>query len=345
MIILTTNVKTRNPQVTTVFCLVRTFSADFGYGSLFKGNSIELSTVYCKLSHMDTVKRNLVDHVSVLCNDIGSRSIQEPRSLRRAQDYIHGRYAEYGLEVKVQDYEALGNPTANLVAFHPDTDLASPLLLLGAHYDTVMGTPGADDNASAVAVMLETARILTSKPGTSPPGVLFVAFSTEEPPSFSTRNMGSRIFIRSLETENLVIQGALILEMVGYYRDEPGSQKIPLTLKWMGFPNTANFIAVVGNGKSRSLVKGVSGGIKGSNCGLPVEDITIPGSGYLLPEARLSDNASFWDARIPAVMITDTSFFRNPHYHTHTDRPETLDYEKMGQLVMGLTHFFKENRK
>ena len=288
---------------------------------------------------MRSIVNNLREHVRVLATDIGSRSIQEPRSLRRAQDYIQNRYAEYGLEVRVQDYEALGNPTANLVAFHPDTDLDSPLLLLGAHYDTVMGTPGADDNASAVAVMLETARILASTTRISPPGVLFVAFSTEEPPSFYTRFMGSRVFVRSLETEKLVIKGALILEMVGYYRDEPGSQKIPLTVKWMGFPNTANFIAVVGNGKSRSLVKGVSGGIKGSNCGLPVEDITIPGSGYLLPEARLSDNASFWDARIPAVMITDTSFFRNPHYHTHTDRPETLNYEKMSQLVTGLTYF------
>ena len=294
---------------------------------------------------MNIIEKNLIDHVKVLASDIGSRSIQEPLSLRRAQDYIHGRFANMGLKVRVQDFEAFGNTTANLVAFHPDTDLSTPLMLLGAHYDTVMGTPGADDNASAVAVMLETARILTTDIGSSPPRLLFAAFSTEEPPSFNTEYMGSRIFVSSLKTERLVIEGALILEMVGYYRDEPGTQQIPLTVKWMGFPNTANFIAVVGNGRSRSLVKEVSRGIIDSVCGLPVEDLTIPGSGKLLPEARLSDNASFWDARIPAVMITDTSFFRNPYYHTHRDTPETLDYKKMGQLVRGLTHLFMKNRE
>ncbi len=288
---------------------------------------------------MEAVADNLRKHVSVLASDIGSRSIQEPVNLRRAQDYIQDRFEEIGLEVRVQDYEAYGNPTANLVAFHPHTDLDSPLLVLGAHYDTVMGTPGADDNASAVAVMLETARHFS--PGTgSPSPVLFTAFSTEEPPSFGTSFMGSKVFVRSFEAENLDIEGALVLEMVGYYRDEPGSQTIPLTLQWAGFPDTADFIAVVGNGLSRALVKEVSGGILNSRCGLPVEDLTIPGSGYLLPEARLSDNASFWDAGIPAVMLTDTSFFRNPHYHTHRDRPETLSYEKMAQLVKGLVHFF-----
>ena len=291
---------------------------------------------------MDIVKNNLMDHVRVLCNDIGSRSIQEPLNLRRAQDHIHASFTSIGLEVRVQDYEAFGNPTANLVAFHPDTDLDSPLLLLGAHYDTVMGTPGADDNASAVAVMLEVTRLLSAQTRDKPCNALFVAFSTEEPPSFNTSYMGSKVFVRSLGTEKLIIQGALILEMVGYFRDEPGTQKIPLTVKWMGFPNTANFIAVVGNGNSRSLVKDVSVGIRDSNCELPVEDLTVPGSGYLLPAARLSDNVSFWDARIPAVMITDTSFFRNPHYHTPRDRPETLDYEKMGQLVKGLVHFLRE---
>lgn len=293
---------------------------------------------------MESLIQNLKDHVNVLCNDIGSRSIMEPLNLRRVQDYVHESFKRLGLEVRVQDYEAYGNPTANLVAFHPDTDLDSPLMLLGAHYDTVMGTPGADDNASAVAVMLETARILDSA-AEKPSGALYVAFSTEEPPSFNTRYMGSKVFVRSLKQEQLTVQGALVLEMVGYYSDEPRSQKIPLTVKWMGFSDTANFIAIVGNGRSRSLVKGISGAIKESDCGLPVEDLTIPGSGYLLPETRLSDNVSFWDARIPAVMITDTSFFRNPHYHTPRDRPETLDYEKMAQLVKGLVHFFIGNRE
>jgi len=293
---------------------------------------------------MESLIQNLRSHVHVLASDIGSRSIEEPLNLRRAQDYISQCFTNMEFDVRVQDYEAFGNPTANVIAFHPDTDLDSPLLLLGGHFDTVMGTPGADDNASAMAVMLEVARLMINNLTEKAPNAFFAAFSTEEPPSFNTPCMGSRVFVNSLHSQNLVIQEAVILEMVGYYTDEPGTQQIPLTLKWMGFPNRGNFIAVVGNGISRSLVKAVSEGITRSGSGLPVEDLTVPGSGYLLPEARLSDNASFWDAGIPAVMLTDTSFLRNPHYHTHRDRPETLDYEKMVQLVKGLSHFFMDRR-
>jgi Zn-dependent M28 family amino/carboxypeptidase len=289
---------------------------------------------------MNTITKNLQSHVRVLATDIGSRSIAEDENLGKAQEYVHGQFAAMGIEVRVQDYEALGVATANLLASIPGTDPSSSLLL-GAHYDTVMGTPGADDNASAIAVMLEIARLSNIEARDKPGNILFAAFSTEEPPSFSTHHMGSRVFVRSLGEWGIHIEGALILEMVGYYRDAAGSQAIPLPLKWMGFPDTGNFIAVVGNGKSRSLVKGVTSAIEDSGCGLPVESLAVPGSGILLPVIRLSDNASFWDAGIPAVMITDTSFFRNPHYHRRTDRPETLDYEKMSQLVVGLNHFFK----
>jgi hypothetical protein len=180
---------------------------------------------------------------------------------------------------------------------------------------------------------------LSSDPAYESSPVLFAAFSTEEPPAFNTEFMGSRVFVKSMENENIDVQKALILEMVGYYSEEPGSQQIPFTLKWLGFPDTGNFIAVVGNGSSRSLVREVANGIKSSNCGLPVQDLAVPGSGYVLPEIRLSDNASFWDAGIPAVMITDTSWFRNTSYHTVRDTANTLDYEKMSQLVMGLSFF------
>ena len=292
---------------------------------------------------MDTIVRNLEKHVRVLASDIGSRSIQEPMNLRRAQNYIQNCFKEAGLVVRQQHYDSFGEATANLIAHFPGIDLTAPLLLLGAHYDTVMGTPGADDNASSVAVMLEVTRLLSDHlndmAADNAFNILFAAFSTEEPPSFNTEFMGSRIFVRSLPDAGLSIEGALVLEMVGYYSDKPGSQDIPLTLKMKGFPDTGNFIAVVGNWASKKLVKKVSAGISDSRCGLPVHDLAVPGNGYLLPEIRLSDNASFWDAGIPAVMITDTSFFRNTNYHTHLDRPETLNYEKMSQLVLGLTHF------
>ena len=287
---------------------------------------------------MDIIERNLKQHLRVLCDEIGSRSILEGHRLRRAQDYIHGQFAEMGLEIRVQDYQAQGTSTSNLIANLLDSDPAAPYLLVGAHYDTVPGTPGADDNASAVAVLLETARILAPAMHPTPAQVLFAAFSTEEPPSFSTGDMGSRVFIRSLPGMEISVEGALILEMVGFFSDQSGSQKIPLPLKLMNFPDTGHFIAIVGNGNSRPLIKRVSTGIRDSGCGLPVESLAVPGSGRLLPEVRLSDNASFWDAGIPAVMITDTPFFRNPHYHCPTDTPETLDFRKMAQLVLGLSH-------
>ena len=298
---------------------------------------------------MGSIEKNLEHHVRVLASQIGSRSIQEPLNLRRAQNYIHERFEETGLVVRQQHYHSFGEATANLVAHFPGAELSTPLFLLGAHYDTVMGTPGADDNASAVAVMLEITRLLSNHLNDTAAdttcNIIFAAFSTEEPPSFNTEFMGSRIFVRLLPDSSITIKGALILEMVGYYSDAPGSQDIPLALRLKGFPDTGNFIAVVGNGASKKLVKEVSAGITDSGCGLPVHDLAVPGNGYLLPEIRLSDNASFWDAGIPAVMITDTSFFRNANYHTHLDRPETLDYEKMGQLVIGLTHFLLENGK
>ena len=282
---------------------------------------------------------NIRNHVQILSEEIGSRSLSESVYLARAGDYLEQMFRSWGYNLHLQEFNACGVPTANITAAAKDRDVSSPALLLGAHYDTVSGTPGADDNASGVAVLLEVARVLAATASNSGRNLLFTAFSAEEPPAFSTREMGSRVFVRSLEDSGWKIEGALVLEMVGYYRSESGSQHIPLFLKPFGFPTTGDFIAVIGNGNSRDLVKGVVKGIEGSDAGLPVSHLTIPGSGALVPEARLSDNASFWDAGIPAVMITDTSFFRNPHYHRSSDRIKTLDFESMGKLAAGLAHF------
>lgn len=286
----------------------------------------------------------LKEHVRVLSEDIGSRSLSEPVNLSRAADYIEKAFRKWGYDVQIQEFDACGVRTANITAAPEDWDPSSPSLLLGAHYDTVPGTPGADDNASGVAVLLEVARVMGRKEDRGGRNHMFTAFSAEEPPAFSTREMGSRVFVKSLKDGGWNVAGALVLEMVGYFRSEPGSQHIPLFLKPLGFPNTGDFIAVVGNGNSRKLVERVVEGLEGSGAGLPVSRLTIPGSGALVPEARLSDNASFWDAGIPAVMITDTSFFRNPHYHRFSDRLETLDIECMSRLAAGLVHFMTDNR-
>jgi len=282
---------------------------------------------------------NLKIHIKVFANDIGSRSLAEPASLSRAQAYIEEQFVSLGYSVSVQPFELYGVETVNIIAYLEGFDPTKPVHLLGAHYDTVTGTPGADDNASAVAVLIECAR-LVAEDGTKGRNTLFVAFSAEEPPAFGTSLMGSRVFVRSLEESGWNIDGALVLEMVGYYTDEPKSQKIPISLKLKGFSTTGNFIAIIGSGKSKKLVQEIVSSVERAGKGLPVENLTVPGSGYLIPETRLSDNASFWDAGIPAVMITDTSFFRNPHYHMRSDTSDTLDYFSMAKLTLGLTDYF-----
>ncbi len=282
---------------------------------------------------------NLKKHVKVLADDIGSRSLAEPASLSRTQTYIEEQFVSLGYSVSVQPFELYGVETANIIAYLDGFNPEHPIHLLGAHYDTVTGTPGADDNASAVAVLLECAR-LVAEDGTRGINTLFTAFSAEEPPAFGTSLMGSRVFVRSLKESGWNIDGALVLEMVGYYTDKPKSQKIPFFLKLKGFSTTGNFISIIGSGKSKKLVQEIVSSVERAGKGLPVENLVVPGSGYLIPETRLSDNASFWDAGIPAVMITDTSFMRNPHYHMRSDTADTLDYESMEKLTLSLTDYF-----
>ncbi|MEE8547739.1 MAG: M28 family peptidase, partial [bacterium] len=177
---------------------------------------------------------NLKKHVKVLADDIGSRSLAEPASLSRTQTYIEEQFVSLGYSVSVQPFELYGVETANIIAYLDGFNPEHPIHLLGAHYDTVTGTPGADDNASAVAVLLECAR-LVAEDGTRGINTLFTAFSAEEPPAFGTSLMGSRVFVRSLKESGWNIDGALVLEMVGYYTDKPKSQKIPFFLKLKGF--------------------------------------------------------------------------------------------------------------
>lgn len=287
----------------------------------------------------DIITENLKLHLKALSCDIGSRSLSEPASLAQAQAYISKHLTSFGLDLEEQPFRVCGVDTANVVACIGEITAGPPVHLIGAHYDTVPGTPGADDNASAVAVLLECARML-SQSGKGVSNTIIAAFSAEEPPAFGTRMMGSRVFVRSLKASGWKVAGALILEMVGYYTEKPKSQQIPLIVKMKGISTTGNFIAVVGDRRSKKLVEDVAGSVEKYGSGLPVERLAIPASGYILPQARLSDNASFWDAGIPAVMITDTAFLRNPNYHMPSDTADTLDYGSMARLTLALTKYF-----
>ena len=224
---------------------------------------------------------------------------------------------------------------SNIIAGDEDPD---GYYILGAHFDTVPGTPGADDNASGVAVLLEVARL--ARTPAPPRPWAFIGFTCEEPPAFSTPAMGSRVYARQARQQNAKIRGMLCLEMVGYYSQEPHSQSLPLPLRLMGYPTTGNFIGLVSDRRSRPLMVRLEAAVKGG-CRLPAVTLSVPLGGHLLPEVRLSDHASFWDEGYPAIMLTDTAFMRNPNYHGDGDVMALLDLDAMTELTLGLANFVR----
>ena len=277
------------------------------------------------------LRQALRRHVQMLSVDIGERSVVRGDGLDRARSYIAETLRAAGLSVREQDYAYNVRRVANLIADPPEAPADRAPLLVGAHYDTVVGTPGADDNASGVAVLLELARwAAAQRPAAA---VRFVAFTLEEPPNFGSRLQGSRVFVRDLVENRGTIQGAIILEMVGFTTPK---QEYPLVLRWAGYPEAGDFIGVVGNRASRPFGARVLKAMR-RNAALPLESLFIWFNGWVLPDTRLSDHASFWDEELPALMVTDTAYFRNPNYHTLADRAETLDYGFMAKLVESLT--------
>lgn len=275
----------------------------------------------------------LARHVDCLAGLIGPRHLGLPRALASAATYVERELSAAGYQVTRQTYLASGQEVANLVAELPGGRRAAEILVIGAHYDTVWSTPGADDNASAVAVLIETARLMRERrPART---VRFVSFPCEEPPHFHTGEMGSQEYARACRVKGEDIRGMLCLEMVGYYTTEPGQQQIPPGIPRVFhrfLPQRGDFLAAVGNLRSWRLVWQFRRGFKRA-VRFPLLSLALPES---IPEIRLSDNSSFWDQGYPALMLTDTSFLRNPHYHQATDTPATLDYERMARVTLGV---------
>jgi len=252
--------------------------------------------------------------------------------LEAARGYVTGLLEEYGWDVRRHDFDVLNDVGelnlgenlrgTNLVAtrrgkFDPDR----PRLCVGAHLDSRPDTPGADDNASAVAAMLEIARLLPPTwPDDAPLELELVAFDLEE-----NGMLGGREHARLSKGSGVDLRGMVSLEMLGYCDHTPGSQSLPRTLRGL-YPDTGNFIAIIGNQNSTSLIEQFAMGMESVD-GLPVEKLQVPDNGNDLQATRLSDHSPFWDAGYPALMITDTSFMRNPHYHMPSDTIETLDMQ------------------
>ena len=290
---------------------------------------------------MEKNAERLQDHLRMLTLTIGERSVLLPKNLKKTQEYIETFYQDIGIPVHCEPYPYRNYTVANVVAEISFCDTPTKQYLVGAHYDSVVGTVGADDNASAIAVQLETARHLNALKGNLELdlAVKFVSFTLEEPPAFGTRHMGSRVYAMKAWKQKEQIDGMICLEMVGYTCHEPGCQSYPFPLMFLDYPKQGNFIGIVGNLSSKGFTKALYQAFC-RNPDLSVVKLTVPLGGYLLPSVRLSDHSSFWDRGYQAVMITDTAFFRNPHYHRASDTMDRLDYGFMAQLVKSLLLFF-----
>lgn len=297
-----------------------------------------------KLAEIETVT-HLKSHLKVLTETIGERSVRSPENLARTQQYIETFFGKIGIPVHSESYPYGPMTAANVIAEISTGPNPLARYVLGAHYDSVSGTVGADDNASGVAVVLETARNLSEMVRRDAPGVsvAFVAFALEEPPAFGTPSMGSRVFARKAKASGRRIDGMICLEMVGYTCRREGCQSYPFPLMFMNYPKLGDFIGIVGNFSSRRLSREIHSAFQ-ENPLLPSVRLTVPFSGRLLPSIRLSDHSSFWDEGYRAAMITDSAFYRNPHYHQPSDTADTLDFGFMAQLVKGLTAFFSSTR-
>jgi len=269
-------------------------------------------------------------HVEELSILIGPRSVLDYSNIEATRQYIFATLRALGYDPVLQTYDYRGRPFSNVIISIPGTGKREETVLIGAHYDTVDGTPGADDNASGVAVLLEICRILK---GSSPGRTLkMVFFVLEEPPAFRTQFMGSAVCAREAKAAGEKISAMISLEMLGYYSEKKGGQAFPLPLMGLMFSTTPDFIAVVGNLNSAGLVRRIAGSLK-RGCDIPVETLATMG---FVPGVDFSDHRSFWKVGWPAAMITDTAFYRNPNYHSERDTIATLDFDRMSRLLKGL---------
>lgn len=273
--------------------------------------------------------RRLAQHVLRLAGAIGERHLWRHEALDAAAQYVQDTLRGLDYEVTIQPFEVRGATVKNLAAELHGTTHAEEIVVVGAHYDSVPGSPGANDNASGVAAVLELARRLAAHPlGRT---VRFVAFVNEEAPFYHTDGMGSWVYARQARARGERIVAMLSVETIGYYSDVPGSQQYPFPFGWF-YPDVGNFIGFVGNLASRGLVRRSIAAFR-DHTAFPSQGTAAPGG---LTGIGWSDHWAFWQAGYDAIMITDTALFRYPHYHTPYDTPDRLDYDRMGRVVVGL---------
>jgi Zn-dependent M28 family amino/carboxypeptidase len=267
--------------------------------------------------------------VTYLAETIGERNTCHPAELAKAEKSISDRFSKLGYSTRIETYLVGSVKVSNVEATLTGQSKLHEIIVIGAHYDSARETPGADDNASGVAVLLEIARHFKDlRPKRT---IRFVAFVNEEPPYFQTDHMGSHVYARGCKRRHEKIVGMLCLESLGYYSTKAVSQIYPPPLEKL-YPDTGDYVAFCGDVASYPLL---------CRCIKHFRTTTqFPSEGLVAPDKLFSvgwsDHWAFWQAGYPAIMITDTAFLRNPHYHLPSDIPETLDYGRMARVTEGL---------
>jgi hypothetical protein len=303
------------------------------FGIRMPGRNISTAAA---LSEADIALRaELAADVQKLAGEIGERNMQHYPQLNAAAGFIEASFLQAGLQPRRDTYELNGQACHNIEA---EIRGARPqIVVIGAHYDSVFGSPGANDNGSGVAALLALARRFAGKPiGAT---LRFVAFANEEPPYFQTEEMGSFVYASRCQARGDQISAMISLETIGYFSDAPRSQTYPAPGLSLFHPTTGNFIGFVGNTGARTLLNRALGAFR-QQAKVPSEGATLPS---FISGVAWSDQWSFWQCGYPAaIMVTDTAPFRYPHYHSSTDTPDKLEYDRFALVVSGMEKVIEE---
>lgn len=273
----------------------------------------------------------LLAHVEMLAGTIGERNVWQYDGLQRAAEYIEGQFRRNGYEPRRQTFDVSRVPVSNVEVTLAGTSRSAEIVVLGAHYDTVSGSPGANDNGTGVAALLELSRRFAGRPQART--IRFVAFVNEEPPFFQTERMGSVVNANVAKAQGDNIVGMLSLETMGYYSNLKGSQQYPAPIAMM-YQDVGNFIGFVANLASARLLLRARRAFK-ERTAFPLQSAAVPSA---IPGVGWSDHWAFWQAGYPGMMVTDTAPYRYPWYHTAEDTPDKISADKVGHVVDGLEH-------
>lgn len=279
--------------------------------------------------------KRLYDDVEFLTSIKPARNYRNIQSLEAASRYIYEELHKLSFDqIEYQEFTVRGGEKyRNVSALYKGS--SEERIIIGAHYDVCGDQPGADDNASAVAGMLETARLIQEyqQKEKLTYTLEFVGYCLEEPPFFATEEMGSAVHARQMLQEGIPVKYMIAYEMIGYFSDAPNSQNFPDPALKSMFPSTGNFIVIAGNSAQKEVAESLTARMR-KHCTVPVYPVALPVTNGL---AMLSDHRSYAKHGYNAVMVNDTSFLRNPHYHMPTDTIDTLDFKRMGDVVDGVT--------